>query len=140
MDIALSKIDSIKKCIKRINEEYNTPDSLDNITRLDSIVLNLQRACEQAIDLANYILSRYKFGIPKTSRDSFMMLFDNNIIDKDITEKMKKMVGFRNLAIHDYQKINLDIIKSIIEKNLVDFEKYYNDILVIIKDNPRLFD
>jgi uncharacterized protein YutE (UPF0331/DUF86 family) len=127
----LNKVASIERCIKRIHEEYvGKEDSWKlNFTVQDSILLNLQRSCELSIDLANLIVKKRKLGIPQNSRDSFDLLEQAKIIDRPLQIKMKHMVGFRNMAIHDYQTLNLDVIDSIIRNNLGDFEEFTKVIL-----------
>jgi uncharacterized protein YutE (UPF0331/DUF86 family) len=132
-DVLLNKTQIIKRCVKRITDEYdNNRISLDNYTKQDSIVLNIQRACEACIDLAMYIVSERNLGIPQNSRDAFELMFQNNLIDETMNSKMKAMVGFRNIAVHDYRSINLDIVQNIINKHLDDFKKFA-DIVVNMK-------
>lgn len=129
-DIILNKIEVIERCLKRINEEYdNNPENLKNYTKQDSIILNIQRLCEASIDLAMHIVSEKKLGIPQTSREAFDLLNQEKIINKILNERLKAMVGFRNIAVHDYQKINLDIVQQIIEKHIVDIKKFTQLIL-----------
>lgn len=128
-DIILNKVEIIERCIKRIREVYNNDsENLNDYTKQDSIILNIQRACEAAIDLAMHIVSEKKLGIPQNSKDSFEALKENNIINEELNKKMKAMVGFRNIAVHDYRAINLKIIQVIIEKHLKDFEEYIYEI------------
>ena len=49
------------------------------------------------------------------------MLEGAGVIDRELSDRLKKMVGFRNVAIHDYQKLNLDIVRRIIVEHLDDF-------------------
>ncbi|MBV4417248.1 type VII toxin-antitoxin system HepT family RNase toxin [Clostridium tyrobutyricum] len=129
-DVVLNKISVIERCIKRIKEEYdNNPENLKNYTKQDSIILNIQRACEASIDLAMHIISERKFGIPQNSRDAFEILFNNKIIDENVMRKLKSMVGFRNIAVHDYQTVNLDIVKAVIENHIDDLKKFSSLIL-----------
>lgn len=124
-DIILNKIEIVERCLNRINEVYdNEPENLNDYTKQDSIILNIQRACEASIDLAMHVVSEKRLGIPQNSRDSFEALKENNIIDDELNKKMKAMVGFRNIAVHDYRAINLKIIQVIIEKHLKDFGEY----------------
>lgn len=124
-DVIFNKIETIERCINRIKEVYdNNPDNLKDYTKQDSIILNIQRACEAAIDLAMHIISEKKFGIPQNSRDSFEVLYSNNIIDDALNKRMKAMVGFRNIAVHDYKVLNLKIVQAIIENHLKDFGEY----------------
>ncbi len=123
------KIETIERCINRISEVYdNNPENINDYTKQDSIILNIQRACEAAIDLAMHIVSEKKLGVPQNSRDSFDALKDNNIINDGLNKKMKAMVGFRNIAVHDYRAINLKVVQIIIEKHLKDFEDYIYEI------------
>ncbi|AGX45150.1 type VII toxin-antitoxin system HepT family RNase toxin [Clostridium saccharobutylicum] len=124
-DVILNKIETIERCVNRINEVYdNNPENLNDYTKQDSIILNIQRACEASIDLAMHIVSEKKLGVPQNSRDSFEALNHNNIIDNELNKKMKSMVGFRNIAVHDYRAINLKVVQIIIESHLKDFEEY----------------
>ncbi|WP_416044811.1 type VII toxin-antitoxin system HepT family RNase toxin [Clostridium tyrobutyricum] len=129
-DVVLNKISVIERCIKRIKEEYdNNPENLKNYTKQDSIILNIQRACEASIDLSMHIISERKFGIPQNSRDAFEILFNNKIIDENVMRELKSMVGFRNIAVHDYQTVNLDIVKAVIENHIDDLKKFSSSIL-----------
>lgn len=130
-DVILNKISIIERCIKRIHEEYaNNPEHLKNFTKQDSIILNLQRACEASIDLAMHIVAEKKLGLPQTSRDAFTLLETEGIIPSSLSKKMQAMVGFRNIAVHDYQEINLLILQKIIENHLVDFMQFTKTILI----------
>jgi uncharacterized protein YutE (UPF0331/DUF86 family) len=130
-DVILNKVSIIERCIKRIHEEFeNNPTNLNNFTKQDSIVLNLQRACEASIDLAMHIVAEKKLGLPQNSRDAFSLLEQDGILPSSLSEKMKSMVGFRNIAVHDYQEINLVILQKILENHLVDFFLYTKTILM----------
>jgi uncharacterized protein YutE (UPF0331/DUF86 family) len=133
-DIILNKVSIIERCIKRIHDEYeNNPSNLQNYTKQDSIILNLQRACEASIDLAMHIVAEKKLGLPQNSRDAFSLIEENGIIPSSLSKKMKSMIGFRNIAVHDYQEINLTILQKIIENHLVDFMQFTKTIILYKK-------
>lgn len=124
-DVILNKISVIERCLKRIHEEYeDNPKHLENYTKQDSIVLNLQRACEASIDLAMHVVAQKKLGLPQTSRDAFTLLEQHGIISSSLSQKMKAMVGFRNIAVHDYQELNLTILQKILDNHLTDFTEF----------------
>ncbi len=126
-DVIFNKAQIIERCLKRIHEEYaGESKNLANFTRQDSVILNIQRACEACIDLAMHIVSSYKLGIPQNSREAFEILEENNIIDEALTPKLKAMVGFRNIAVHNYQAVNIDIIEKIINEHLQDMTVFKN--------------
>ncbi|MFB4161176.1 DUF86 domain-containing protein [Geomicrobium sp. JSM 1781026] len=129
-DVVLNKVTTIERCMKRVKEVYeDNPKSLFDFTKQDSIILNIQRACEASIDLAMHIVSIHKLGLPQTSREAFDLLEKHEYIHAQTAKDMKSMIGFRNVAIHDYQKLNLDIMQSIIEHHMEDFIQYTKQIV-----------
>jgi len=123
-DVLLNKIATIERCLMRIDEEYiGHEDELDdNFTRQDSIILNLQRACEASIDAAMHVVRVRKLGVPQKSRDAFSMLAEAGLLDDDLAQRMQAMVGFRNIAVHNYKALNMVILRSILDKRLGDFK------------------
>ncbi|MBT2613880.1 MULTISPECIES: type VII toxin-antitoxin system HepT family RNase toxin [unclassified Bacillus (in: firmicutes)] len=129
-DVILNKISVIERCMNRVKVVYeNNPENLKDYTKQDSIILNIQRACEASIDLAMHIVAEQKLGLPQTSRDAFDMLHGALIIDENTVKRLKAMVGFRNIAVHDYQTVNLDILQQIVANHLEDFTDYTKQIL-----------
>ncbi len=128
--VIINKYESIQKCIKRIQEEYDSKiENLYNYKTLDPIVLNLQRACELATDIAMYIVANRKLGVPQTKKEAFIKLEENKLISKDISVNMQKMIGFRNIAIHDYKQIEEEILADVIENHLTDLIEFAKEIL-----------
>jgi uncharacterized protein YutE (UPF0331/DUF86 family) len=125
-DIILNKTESIRRCVERAREEYVADQSnfLKNFSRQDAAMMNIQRGCEQAIDLANHVVRLLKIGAPTNAKDSFDLLVTSKIIDNDLANKMCRMIGFRNNVVHEYQKINFDIVVAILEKNADDLLEF----------------
>ncbi len=121
-DIIINKIQSIQRCVQRAREEYESdPDGFDtNYTRQDAAILNVLRACEQAIDLANHVIRKHKMGIPSSSTESFDLLRQKSVIDAPLAKRLKKMVHFRNTVIHEYQRTDMNIVRKIILSDLSD--------------------
>lgn len=115
-DIILNKVASIERAIGRARAEYagDSANLTADITKQDSIVLNLQRACEAAIDLAMVLVARARLGVPQASRDAFEMLAQAGLVSRESADAMKRMVGFRNVAVHDYQRLSLAIVEGIV--------------------------
>lgn len=133
-DMILNKVSTIRRCVVRIHEEYaGLPDNLLNITKQDSIILNIQRACKASIDLAMYVISERGLGLPQHSKDAFDLLHLAGAIDESLNARLKAMVGFRNVAIHNYQAVQVKIVQGIIADHLVDFEVFIECILDYMK-------
>lgn len=126
-DVALNKKESIERCVKQIRRYYNQPSDVDfehdHFTQ-DAIAINLQRVCEQCIDLANHLIKLEKLGLPKSSRESFRILADNMIISPEMSLNLERMVGFRNVLVHEYQVLDVKLMIDVIENHLdelIDF-------------------
>jgi uncharacterized protein YutE (UPF0331/DUF86 family) len=121
-DILINKIVSIQRCIERAREEYQAnPASFDtDYTRQDAAILNILRACELSIDLANHMIKTRKMGIPTSSAESFELLEKRGVIDGELCARLGNMVHFRNTIIHEYKRMNLDIVKAVITSGLDD--------------------
>lgn len=121
-DIIVNKIVSIQRCIGRARDEYQRSPELfeTDFTKQDAAILNVLRACEQSIDLANHVIKTHRMGIPASSAESFALLAQGGVIDRLLSEKLQKMVHFRNTVIHDYQRTNLEIVKAVIISGLDD--------------------
>jgi uncharacterized protein YutE (UPF0331/DUF86 family) len=125
-DVRLNKAATIERCLARVREEYG-PDGeglATDVRRQDALVLNLLRACETAIDLAMHLVRREALGVPQSSRDAFALLAEAGVIEPALAAALQRMVGFRNLAVHRYQELDLVILGRIVEDRLVDFETF----------------
>lgn len=128
--VILNKFETIEKCIKRVNEEYDgNCENLSDYRKMDMIVLNLQRACEAVLDLAMYVVSTRKLGLPQNKREAFILLEKNNIIDKQMSLNMQGMIGFRNIAVHDYKEIDEKILQDVIENHLGDLLDFARNLI-----------
>lgn len=122
-DVLLNKCEIVERCLKRIQEDYEGHESelSDDFMRQDAILLNIQRMCEASIDLAMHVVRVRALGLPRESRGAFELLKSAQLMDVELADKMMKMVGFRNLAVHNYQSIDLEIVHAIINQHLNDF-------------------
>ncbi|MEX2600431.1 MAG: DUF86 domain-containing protein [Balneolaceae bacterium] len=129
-DVVFAKISSVKRCLKRIRDVTQLdPDSLDDLDTQEIMILNLQRAVQSTIDLAAHIVSDEGLGMPKELRENFELLSQQKIIPDTLSQNLRKMVGFRNIAVHEYETIDVEILKSILKKDLKDLETFYTTIV-----------
>ena len=125
-DVLINKAAIIERCVARAREEYAAnPDGFAfDHTRQDAAILNIQRACEAALDMGQHLIRRQRLGVPQSARDVFALLAQAGWIPADLADGLKRMVGFRNIAVHDYQALHLPITVSIIQHHLDDFLHY----------------
>ena len=127
-DVILNKCESIKRCLGRIEQDFDE-EFETNYTKQDAVILNIQRLIQQTIDLGAYIVKKYKLGIPKSSKEIFEILEREKIIEKELSENLQNMVGFRNLAIHEYTKLRLEVIDYIVRERVFDCLEFQKRVL-----------
>ena len=121
LDAVINKKDSIERCIQQIRRYSALPSSkpfAEDFLRQDAISANLQRVCQWCIDLANLTIRKRKLGLPKDSAGSFVLLVEAGIIDENMGAQLKGMVGFRNILVHEYRKLDLPLMIDVIENHL----------------------
>jgi uncharacterized protein YutE (UPF0331/DUF86 family) len=130
-DVILNKAAMIERCVVRAREEYAKDPATfpTDFTRQDAAVLNIQRACESALDIGQYLIRRERLGVPQSMRDVFALLAAGGWIDLELAEKLKRMVGYRNIAVRQYQQLLVPITIAVITRNLDDLLEFARIVL-----------
>lgn len=131
-DVLLNKKESIERCITQIREYYakdTGKDFQEDYFKQDAIAINLQRAAELTIDMANHVIRRKKLGLVKESRESIELLKKSEIITPETAENIKKMISFRNILVHEYQDLSIEIMENVITNHLQDLLDFTNQVL-----------
>ena len=133
-NVILNKSASIRRCLARIRDEYAPGKKafLASFTVQDAVVLNLQRACEQSIDLASYLVREKRLGVPQSRKEEFQLLEKAGLLPMSLSQSLQAMVGYRNIAVHEYQSLSLEITVNIVEHHLQDFEDFVGLVLSVV--------
>ncbi|MCE4052078.1 type VII toxin-antitoxin system HepT family RNase toxin [Bacillus sp. Au-Bac7] len=130
-DLILNKVSIIERCIRRIYEEYRQdPKNLENYTKQDSIILNLQRASEASINLAMHIVATKKLGLPSITIDAFTILETEGILSPILSSKMKDLISFSKEAVQNLNGINLVNLQTILDTHLVVYFEFTKTIVL----------
>ena len=97
---------------------------MNDIDLQESILFNLQISIQNCIDIAAHIISDEGLGVPGSASEMFYLLEENGYLSSKVTEKMVKAVGFRNLIVHEYGKVELRQVFEIAQKNIKDLNEY----------------
>jgi uncharacterized protein YutE (UPF0331/DUF86 family) len=121
-DVVLNKIQIVQRCVHRAREERtNAGDTFrSDFSRQDAAVMNIVRACEATIDLANLVVRKRRAGVPNTSADAFRLLVQIGVLEEDLVDRLARMVGFRNIAVHAYRALDMGIVEHVIQAGLED--------------------
>lgn len=120
------KLESLRRCLLRIQEKFPA-DALElqnNFDLQDIIALNLSRAVQLTVDIGAHIISTMNMPAPETMGQTFEILAQQKVLSINVADQLKKSVGFRNIAEHNYEAINWQIVHSIVREHLQDFTEF----------------
>jgi uncharacterized protein YutE (UPF0331/DUF86 family) len=127
-------MENLKIYVAQLNRlsEFKEDEFLSDMDKLGSAKYYLIVAIESCIDIANHIISTEGFRRPSDFADTFVVLFENGLIDKELKEPLQNMARFRNLLVHLYGKVDDKRVYSFLQVNLPDFNSFVQQILAII--------
>lgn len=126
-DVLIAKKASLERCVEQVKRYVATPGPIpfeEDFMRQDAVALNIQRACEMAIDMANHLIRVRKLGVPQSTKESFGILGRENVLSLELANSMMKMVGFRNILVHRYQELDVVILKTVIDKGVISMLEF----------------
>ena len=129
-DLIIAKAASVRVHLDRIAAKAGTDLQvfMSDRDRQDVVSFNLHLAIENCIDIAAHIISENGWGVPGSASEMFYLLEDRGILDPELTERMIKAVGLRNLIVHEYGKIDLSLLFATVRNNLNDLNSYLSNI------------
>ena len=129
-EVLEAKIAALIRCVHRVKSQgiLRLEDLEKNIDKQDIIILNLQRAVQICVDIGNHILLDYDTETPATMAETFRKLAQNKLIPQSVADNLSRAVGFRNIAVHQYENLDCKIIYAIITSHLDDFRNFASEI------------
>ena len=82
--------------------------------------------------MAMHLIAGKHLGIPQNSANAFDLLRDGKLLSADIAMAMKGMVGFRNIAVHEYQTLNLEVLRYVVTEGYRDLVAYCKELGIVI--------
>ena len=125
-EVIEQKLESLRHCLQRIQEKC--PSSAEILAKdfdmQDIVALNLTRAIQLCVDIGAHLIATMDTSPPVTMGQTFDVLADLGVINIELAIRMKKAVGFRNIAVHNYEAINWQIVHAISTRHLSDFKNF----------------
>ena len=122
-DVVTAKLESVRGCVERVRTR--TPVSVEELAAnhdaQDIICLNLERAVQACVDIAAHIVSDTECTVPDSMAGTFDALGRQGIVSQELAERMRRVVGFRNISVHACQTLDWEIVHSIATKRFGDF-------------------
>ena len=93
----------------------------------------LHLAVEACLDIGQHVIAQEGFRRPADNPDVFTVLVEEQILPGDLQPRLMAMARFRNLIVHDYARIDNQVVFAILKKQLDDFDQYARAILIYLE-------
>ncbi len=133
-ELALKKLAFLETCIADLKEaDFGRIES--DIKEERFVTHTLQLAIQAALDASSHVISQRKLGEPKTNREMFSILEQRDLLSTDVAQVMKSVVGFRNVIVHSYEKVDVGIVKDIATNHSVDLLAFSRELRATLTDS-----
>jgi uncharacterized protein YutE (UPF0331/DUF86 family) len=130
-EVIEQKLESLRRCIQRVQDKC--PISAEilaaDFDSQDILALNLSRAVQLCVDIGAHIVAGENVSPPGTMGQTFEILAELGVISPELAVRMKNAVGFRNIAVHNYEAINWQIVHAIATRHLSDFRDFVKSVI-----------
>jgi len=133
-DLIAKKLAFIEACVTDLRS-HSRPERIENDIKEERFIAHtLQIAIQAALDVASHIVSDKRLEEPRTNRELFDLLAKDGWISPDQRQTLRNMVGFRNIVVHGYENVDLQILRDILENHLDDLLNFAYTIRSRIKN------
>ncbi len=135
-EVVEQKLESLRRCLRRIETKCPTDAAtlVTDIDLQDIISLNLSRAVQISVDIGAHLIAGMEVPPPDTMGQTFDLLAQEGVLNNELASSLKKAVGFRNIAVHNYENINWDIVHSLVKYHLADFSEFAKVVAMRLKE------
>lgn len=125
-EVVEQKLESLRRCLWRIQTKCPAEPAtlIKDIDLQDIISLNLSRAVQVSVDIAAHLIVGMDVPPSDTMEQTFDLLAQEGLLTNELASRLKKAVGFRNIAVHNYESINWEIVHGIVKFHLGDFSEF----------------
>ena len=123
-DLVAKKLARIATCLHELRT-LAAPERLRIDVREERFVeRTLQIAIQSALDVASHVVSDERLGEPETNRALFRLLARTGAISEELASRLAEMAGFRNVLVHGYDEIQIDIVEDVVRNHLGDLDDF----------------
>lgn len=125
-EVVEQKLESLRRCLQRIETKCpaDAETLVADVDLQDIVSLNLSRAVQLCVDIGAHLIAGMDVPPPDTMGQTFDLLAQSGVLNTTLASSLKKVVGFRNIAVHSYETINWHIVHSIVKNHLTDFSAF----------------
>jgi len=124
--LILTKISKLNRYLGFLKQlrDVSFEELKDDFKTIGAVERYLQVSIESIIDIGNEIISQLQLRRPEKYRDIPYILSEENIIPREFADTIASMIGFRNILVHDYASIDLNLVYAFLKNKLEDFNRF----------------
>jgi uncharacterized protein YutE (UPF0331/DUF86 family) len=123
-DLVAQKLAEVETYLHELRTLARLDRLLTDLKEQRFVCHTLQLAVQAVLDVASHIVSDERLGEPANLRELFVLLAQAGWIEREQVPSLQKMAGFRNLLVHEYGRIDLGIVRDVVENRLEDLESF----------------
>lgn len=133
-EVVISRVDKLNEYISILKSvrKYDRETYINDPIIYGAAERFLHLSIECILDISNHVISDMRYRKPENNKDIFLVLYENKIIDEKLKNNLCNMAGFRNILVHDYMKLDRELVYDIINSNLSDMEDFIKTIIEYI--------
>lgn len=119
-ELLSKKLALIETCVRELRDLAHLAELEDSVRERRFVEHTLQIGIQAAIDVGSHIVSDQRYGEPASNRALFDLLKQNGWLPAELAAALGDMAGFRNVLVHGYADVNLDIVRDVVTNHLDD--------------------
>ncbi len=128
IDVAMirSRLQAIDDNVRLLRQLKGVPleDLASDLWKLGGAKYYLQTAVEAVLDICKYLVAHAQHRMPDRYSDLVMLLSDEGVFPKEFAEQLTRMIGLRNVLVHQYIQVNLEKMYGPIQEDIGDFDEF----------------
>lgn len=134
LDLLLKRLAFIDTCLQQLSD-LAKPDLLTTDIKERRFVEHTLQVALQAIqDIASHLVAEEKLGEPRTNSELLHLLAGAGWISADLAQRLRQAIGFRNVLVHGYTEVDLQILRDILANRSADLASFSAEIRKALKE------
>jgi uncharacterized protein YutE (UPF0331/DUF86 family) len=133
INIHLKQLELLIKQAEKYQKMVNRKRFLTDEMARDAICRVLQQTIEAILTIGEMVITQNNFTKPETNEDIFEILATSKVISNKLSSELRGVGGFRNVLVHNYISLDLNLAYDYLEKGVPVFKNYAKNIAKYLK-------
>ncbi len=127
-ELVSKKLAFIETCLRELRTLGQADRIATDVKERRFVEHTLQICIQGVLDVALHIASDERLGEPGSNVALFDLLVPAGWLTADTAKLLRNAVGFRNVLVHGYTAVNVQVVRTVLEQRLGDLERFVEEI------------